>query len=84
KTEVLIVETKRTVEQQKKNVAKGASQTMRSYHLVGQALDFVPASGASIYWDRYSQAKYKNAVKYAKSIGFTWGGDWTSLVDKPH
>ncbi|TKH23356.1 M15 family metallopeptidase, partial [Bacillus cereus] len=40
--EVLIYETIRTVEQQREYVRKGASQTMRSYHLVGQALDFVP------------------------------------------
>lgn len=43
--EVLIYETIRTKEQQAANVASGASQTMRSYHLVGQALDFVMAKG---------------------------------------
>ena len=42
--EVLIYETIRTVEQQREYVRKGASQTMRSYHLVGQALDFVQFS----------------------------------------
>ncbi|NUI62189.1 M15 family peptidase, partial [Bacillus amyloliquefaciens] len=38
---VLIYETIRSEAQQRENVRKGASQTMKSYHLVGQALDFV-------------------------------------------
>ncbi|EFR8856735.1 M15 family metallopeptidase, partial [Listeria monocytogenes] len=46
--EVLIYETIRTKEQQVANVNSGASQTMRSYHLVGQALDFVMAKGKTV------------------------------------
>ncbi|XRL87097.1 hypothetical protein P5666_22795 [Bacillus subtilis] len=38
---VLIYGTIRTEAQQRQNVNKGVSQTMKSYHLVGQALDFV-------------------------------------------
>lgn len=84
KIEVLITETLRTEAQQRENVKKGVSQTMRSYHLVGQALDFVPSKGKSIDYGRYGEEKYKKAIAYAKKLGFTWGGDWTSLVDKPH
>ncbi len=84
KIEVLITETKRTEAQQRENVKKGVSETMRSYHLVGQALDFVPSKGKSIDYGRYGEEKYKKAIAYAKKLGFTWGGDWTSLVDKPH
>lgn len=87
--DILIVQTKRTLEEQKANVANGASQTMRSYHLVGQALDFVPVqktgnSKGTAEWGWYGKAPFSDAIKKAKAIGFTWGGDWTSLVDKPH
>ncbi|MGG2065438.1 M15 family metallopeptidase [Bacillus sp. S14(2024)] len=84
--EVLIYETIRTVEQQKQNVANRASQTMRSYHLVGQALDFVPIkSDGSEDWNGYTKQPWYGAVQYAKQIGFERGGDWTGgFVDSPH
>lgn len=81
---ILITETLRSLETQKSYVAKGASQTLRSYHLVGQALDFVPVvSGGKIDYSLYGKAPFNKAVTYGKKF-FTWGGDWTSIVDKPH
>lgn len=83
--DVLIYETIRTKETQAEYVRKGASQTMTSYHLVGQALDFVPVgSGGATLWGGYGSAEIKKAVAEAKRLGFTWGGDWASFVDKPH
>ncbi|MBC1474895.1 M15 family peptidase [Listeria grandensis] len=82
--EVLIYETIRTKAQQEANVKSGASQTMKSYHLVGQALDFVPTKGASTIWDGYERADIKKFIAKAKSLGFEWGGDWKGFVDKPH
>ncbi|EAD6209147.1 M15 family peptidase [Listeria monocytogenes] len=82
--EVLIYETIRTKEQQSANVASGASQTMRSYHLVGQALDFVMAKGKTVDWGAYRSDKGKKFVAKAKSLGFEWGGDWSGFVDNPH
>ncbi|WP_309247638.1 M15 family metallopeptidase [Bacillus sp. 3103sda1] len=83
--EVLIYETIRTIEQQRQNVAKGASQTMRSYHLVGQALDFVPIKpDGTEDWDGYRKEPWASAIRYAKNIGFEWGGDWKGFVDSPH
>ncbi len=84
KVDILIYETIRTVEQQRKNVANEKSETMRSYHLVGQALDFVPVKGKQTLWNGYKDKKVQGAIAYAKSIGFEWGGDWKSLVDCPH
>lgn len=83
--DVLIYETIRTKETQADYVRKGASKTMTSYHIVGQALDFVPVGdkGATL-WGGYGTAEIKKAVAEAKRLGFTWGGDWTSFVDKPH
>ncbi|HHK5556196.1 M15 family metallopeptidase [Bacillus cereus] len=83
--EVLIYETIRTVEQQREYVRKGASQTMRSYHLVGQALDFVPVqSNGTEDWNGYNKEPWASAIRYAKQIGFEWGGDWKGFVDSPH
>ncbi|MFJ8365055.1 SH3 domain-containing protein [Bacillus cereus] len=83
--EVLIYETIRTVEQQREYVRKGASQTMRSYHLVGQALDFVPIqSNGTEDWNGYNKEPWASAIRYTKQIGFEWGGDWKGFVDSPH
>ncbi|MCI3144903.1 peptidase M15 [Bacillus cereus] len=83
--EVLIYETIRTVEQQREYVRKGASQTMRSYHLVGQALDFVPIqSNGTEDWNGYNKEPWASAIRYAKQIGFEWGGDWKGFVDSAH
>ncbi|HAK1590619.1 TPA: M15 family metallopeptidase [Listeria monocytogenes] len=82
--EVLIYETIRTKEQQAANVNSGASQTMRSYHLVGQALDFVMAKGKTVDWGAYRSDKGKKFVAKAKSLGFEWGGAWSGFVDNPH
>lgn len=92
--DILIYETTRTVEQQRRNVAKGASQTMRSYHLTGQALDYVPFINGVDRWDTaaYRQGVWGQALAYAKQLGFTWGADWNSngrtddeiFVDSPH
>ncbi|MBT2656606.1 M15 family metallopeptidase [Bacillus sp. ISL-18] len=82
---VLIYETIRTIETQRANVKKGASQTMKSYHIVGQALDFVPVDekGKGL-WNGYSRSDIKQAIAEAKRLGFEWGGDWKGFVDKPH
>lgn len=82
--DLLIYETIRTVEQQRENVKKGASQTMKSYHLVGQALDFVPIVSGNSDWNGYGRANVKQAIAEAKRLGFEWGGDWKGFVDKPH
>ena len=85
--EILIYDARRTLAEQEANVAKGVSKTMKSYHLVGQALDFVPidASGKALWsLSSYSLPKIKQAIQYAKSLGFEWGGEWKSFVDAPH
>lgn len=94
--EVLIYDARRTVAEQRANVASGASQTMYSYHIVGQALDFVPADkNGKVYWsgsNSYGRTDIKKAIKEAQRLGFTWGGDWDSdgsqrdetFIDSPH
>ncbi|PEZ05577.1 peptidase M15 [Bacillus sp. AFS018417] len=83
--EVLIYETIRTKEKQRENVNKGVSKTMKSYHIVGQALDFVPIKpDGTEDWNGYKKQPWYGAIKYAKQIGFEWGGDWKGFVDSPH
>jgi len=83
--QILIYETIRSKETQARYVAKGASQTMRSYHIVGQALDFVLVDDkGNALWSAYKTPEAKLAVAEAKRLGFTWGGDWSSFVDSPH
>lgn len=85
KIEVLVYDARRTEAEQRANVNSGASQTMKSYHLVGQALDFVPAtSNGKVDWGGYGRADIKKAIAEAKRLGFEWGGDWSGFVDKPH
>ncbi|MBC2048195.1 M15 family metallopeptidase [Listeria booriae] len=84
KIEVLVYETIRTLEQQKLNVANGKSQTLKSYHIVGQAFDFVMSKNATVDWGGYKTATAKKTIAKAKSLGFTWGGDWSGFVDCPH
>ena len=89
---ILIYSTIRTLAEQKKNVASGASQTMKSYHLVGQALDVVLCNGEDDDWKGYSKPDFKKFIAIAKKHGLTWGGDWDNdgssrdetFVDSPH
>lgn len=83
KINILIYETIRTVEQQKKNVSEGKSKTMKSYHLVGQALDWVLVDNkGNPLWSGYNTPSAQQVIKYAKSIGFVSGHDWG--WDSPH
>lgn len=90
--EVLIYDARRTVAEQRANVASGASQTMYSYHIVGQAIDFVPIKDGKALWGGYNASNIQKAIKEAQRIGFTWGGDWDSdgnqrdetFIDSPH
>lgn len=84
KIDVLIYETIRTMETQKGYLASGKSQTLNSYHIVGQALDFVPVDGKETLWSGYGKSDIKKAIAKAKALGFKWGGDWSGFVDKPH
>lgn len=82
--DILIYETIRTEEQQRYYVASGKSQTMKSYHLVGQALNFVPIINGKTDWNGYGRSDMRQAIAKAKELGFEWGGDWKGFIDKPH
>jgi peptidoglycan L-alanyl-D-glutamate endopeptidase CwlK len=83
----------RTLAEQKKLVAAGASKTMRSRHLPGKtnglshAVDFAVTLEGKVRWDwpLYSElARLVKAAAVNEKVPIEWGGDWKSFKDGPH
>jgi hypothetical protein len=55
----------------------------QSNHNFGTALDVVPIVNGKADWNT-SNENWSNIGKIGKEVGFAWGGDWKSFVDKPH
>ena len=78
----MIVDGVRTIAEQKINVKKGYSKTMKSKHLLGRAIDFAPILSAGLpNWENIDGFKtigklFKVVAKEMK-LDITWGGDWT-------
>lgn len=69
----------RTIEEQRELVAKGASQTMRSKHLDGLAVDLVAYIGSRISWELSLYDDIADAMKEgAQQVGvpLRWGAAW--------
>ena len=80
----MIVDGMRTIEEQKINVRKGFSKTMKSKHLEGRAIDFAPILKGQAGVPDWTNIKAFQTIgalfkKVAKEHGvvITWGGDWT-------
>ncbi len=79
-----ILEGVRTPERQAALVDSGASQTMRSKHLTGHAVDAAPYVDGRIRWDWPLYYKLAAAVKQAAEelgVAVRWGGCWQYLAD---
>lgn len=79
----------RTLAEQRHYVKIGASKTMKSRHLDGKAVDFVPMVNGKITWAWPAMAKVAAAFKQAgkELLGpgrVEWGGDWKTFKDGPH
>lgn len=82
-----VTEGLRTRERQAQLVKAGASQTMKSRHITGHAVDLAALVGGEIRWDWPLYAKLATAMKAAAlqiNVPLEWGGDWKSLKDGPH
>lgn len=82
-----ITEGLRTQERQKQLVAEGKSQTMKSRHITGHAIDVFAYPTLSGSWDWKYYEQIASAFKLASSqlgIPIEWGGDWKTLKDGPH
>lgn len=51
-----------------------------SSHNFGTAIDVVPIVNGNANWN----TDWSKIAIIGKSLGFAWGGDWTSIKDKPH
>ena len=79
KVDFAVIEGLRTVERQKELVARGASQTMKSKHLEGLAVDLMAFLGSRGSWelslyDDIAAAMREGAFKV--DIPLRWGAAW--------
>ena len=80
KTDFGVVQGMRTLEQQKELVAKGASQTMKSKHLEGRAVDLMAYVDGKGVWELNVYDDLCDAMKEAaKELGVAikWGAAWS-------
>jgi len=69
----------RTEEEQKKLVAKGASKTMKSKHLTGDAVDLAAYIGSRLSWEITLYDDIADAMKLAAKeygVKIRWGAAW--------
>lgn len=82
-----VTEGLRTVERQTELVNKGFSQTIKSKHLTGHAVDLAAYVDGKISWDKPFYYKIADAMKKAaqeQEVAIRWGGDFKSFFDGPH
>jgi len=69
----------RTIEEQRKLVAKGASQTMKSRHIDGEAVDLMAFVGSRASWELALYHEIAEAMRKgseAVGVGIVWGCAW--------
>ena len=92
----VVTEGLRTLERQKELLATGKSQTLKSRHLTGHAVDLAVwydkdldkvLDADEISWKFPDYKALSEVVKAAAEqlgIPIEWGGDWVSFKDGPH
>ena len=74
-----VTEGLRSLEKQKELVARGASQTLKSKHLEGKAVDLVAYLGSRISWEITFYDDIAEAVREAAKeldVRIRWGAAW--------
>lgn len=74
----------RTEEQQKKLVAEGKSQTMKSRHLTGHAVDVVCYVDGKVTWEfEHYRVVAQAFAEASRELGvpIRWGAAWTDLLN---
>lgn len=77
-----VIEGLRTRERQQYLVSKGASKTMNSRHLTGDAVDLAAIVGGVVTWDWAHYHRIAAAMKKASEelgVELVWGGSWSRL-----
>lgn len=78
----VVTEGLRTLERQKQLFAQGASRTMQSRHLTGDAVDLAAKVGDEVRWELnlyYRLALAMRAASIAEGVKVRWGGCWRVL-----
>ena len=87
KIDFTVTEGLRTPERQQQLVNDGFSQTMKSKHLTGHAVDLVAIVNGKVSWDKEHYPEIARAMKKAaddQQVKIRWGGDFKSFFDGPH
>ena len=74
-----VIEGLRTKERQRELVAKGASQTMNSKHLTGDAVDVLAYIGSRGSWELKLYDDIADAIKQSaieNNVSIRWGAAW--------
>ena len=74
-----VIQGLRTVEEQRELVAKGASQTMKSKHITGEAVDVMAYIGSRGSWEMTLYDDIADAFKLAaieEDVQIRWGAAW--------
>lgn len=92
-----VIEGLRSIEKQKENVRNGVSQTMKSKHLTGDAIDILPSSiKPGMKWELHHfkpvlDSFYRASVELGIPLrfGINWKSDpslpiETKFIDAPH
>jgi len=82
-----VLEGVRTYARQVDLVRSGASQTMKSRHLTGHAVDIAPLVDGKVSWSWPLYHEISDVMKDAAhdvGVSIEWGGDWKTFKDGPH
>lgn len=74
-----VIQGLRTIEEQRQLVAKGASQTMKSKHIDGIAVDLMAYVGSRGSWEMSLYDDIADAMKLAameEGVAIRWGAAW--------
>jgi peptidoglycan LD-endopeptidase CwlK len=86
-TDFTVLEGVRTLARQRELLERGASQTMKSRHLTGHAVDLGALIYGTVRWDWPLYHRIASAMKLSAvelEIPLEWGGDWERFPDGPH
>ena len=83
----IVIEGLRSMKRQRELVAAGASKTLKSRHLTGHAIDFVPVISGQIEWKttayKLPLEAFRRAAEDCK-VPVEFGADWKTFKDYPH
>ena len=82
-----VLEGLRTIERQRELVKAGASQTLKSRHLTGHAVDLAAWVDDQVDWSWPLYHKINDAMQKASiqvGVPIEWGGSWKNFADGPH